>query len=257
MRGTRHSQSKPTRPKPPVEEVDAADCVGIDFGINTFIHDSDGREINRLDLTEGRERLPREQRSLSRKQYQSNNWEKQRRRVAEVHKRMSNQKRDFKHKIAHFYTTVNDAVFLEDLDVKGLVESKGNARNTAEVGWSDMIEVFEHHGEKNGCHVVTVDPAGTTKECATCGVSVEKPLWVREHSCPSCGFETDRDLNAAANVLKRGLEELGVVHSEGTPAETATAVSTDGGDDASVRVDASCVVESGSRALKEPVSTGE
>ena len=65
-------------------------------------------------------------------------------------------------------------------------------------------------------------------------------------------FETDRDLNAAANVLKRGLEALGVGHSEGTPAETATAVSTDG-EDISVVVDASGVVESGSPVLKETI----
>ena len=157
-------------------------------------------------------------------------------------------------KLADFYTTVNDAVFIEDLNVTALMQLSGSARNTAEVGWRDLIETFEHHGEKNGCHVVLVPPEGTTKECASCGVSVEKPLWVREHSCPSCGFETDRDLNAAANVLARGLKQLRVGHSEEAPAETATATSINGSD-ASVRVDASGVVESGSPALNETVHT--
>jgi len=242
--------------KPDVTEIDASDCVGIDLGINTFIHDSDGREIDRLDLSDDRERLEREQRSLSRKTEGSNNYEKQRKRVASVHARMNTKKRDFKHKLAHFYTTTYDAVFLEDLNVADLMQSSGSSRNTAEVGWRDLITIFEHHGEKNGCYVETVHSGGTTKQCASCGVSTEKPLWVREHSCPACGFSTDRDLNAAANVLSRGLQQLGVGHSEETPAETATAVATDGGD-ASVSVDASGVVESGSPALTETVSTVE
>lgn len=245
---------EPSKPDP--SDIDASDCVGIDLGILTYIHDSDGREINRLDLTDNRERLEREQQSLSRKQEGSNNWSEQRRRVAAVHATMNAKKRDLKHKLAHFHTTTYEAVFLEDLNVAGLMQGSGSARDTAEVGWRDLIMVFEHHGEKNGCHVKTVEPSGTTKECASCGVSVEKPLWVREHQCPSCGFETDRDLNAAANVLARGLKKLGVGHSEDTPAETATAVSTDGGD-ASVSMDASGVVESGSPALKEPATAGE
>ncbi len=240
-----------TPEKSVVEDIDVDDCIGIDLGITTFIHDSDGREINRLDLTTDRERLEREQRSFSRKEYESNNWSKQRRSVAEVHKRMSNRKRDFNHKLAHFYTTAYDAVSFEDLEVKGLLEQDGTVRNIHEVGWRNLIRVSEHHGGKSGCHVIMVDPEGTIKECASCGVSTNKPLWVREHSCPACGFETDRDLNAAANVLHRGLEHLGVVHSEATPVETATAVSTDGGADASTSVDASCVVDAGSAVLKE------
>jgi putative transposase len=245
-----------TPPKPAVEDVNPADCVGIDLGILNYITDSDGRAISRLDLSDQRERLEREQRALSRKQRGSNNWENQRIRVADMHKRMTNKKDDFKHKLAHFYTTQYDAVFLEDLNVKGMLEGAGNARNKHEVGWRDLIQTFEHHSEKNGCHVLTVDPEGTTKECASCGVVSEKPLWVREHACPTCGFTADRDENAAYNVLARGLKELGVVHSEGTPVETATATSTDGGD-GSVRVDASRVVEAGSRALKEPAAAGE
>ena len=242
-------------PEPPaVEDIDPVDTVGLDLGVLNFIHDSDGRSVGKLDLSDERDRLEREQRSLSRKEYESNNWETQRRRVAKVHARMSKKKHDFKHKLAHFYTTQYDAVFVENLNVKGMLESSENARNKAEVGWRDFITILEHHGDKNGCHVVLVDPRGTTKECASCGVETRKPLWVREHSCPACGFELDRDWNAALNVLNRGLDKLGVVHSEDTPVETATAVSTDGGDSSSIIVDASRVVEAGSPALKEAAS---
>ena len=98
--------------------------------------------------------------------------------------------------------------------------------------------------------VVEVEARGTTKECAECGVETAKPLWVREHSCPSCGFELDRDWNAALNVQQRGWNRLGVVHSEATPAETATAVDT-------LAVSASRVVETGSPCLKEAAQAAE
>ncbi|WP_394298174.1 RNA-guided endonuclease InsQ/TnpB family protein [Haloterrigena turkmenica] len=236
--------------KPDIEDIDPADTVGIDLGVLNFIYDSDGRSVDRLNLTDDREQLEREQRSLSRKEYESNNWEKQRQRVAEVHMDMRNKKRDFKHKLARFYTSEYDAVFVEDLNIKGMLEADGNARNKADVGWRDFIRVLKHHGRKHGCHVVEVEPAGTTKECSRCGVETEKPLWVREHSCPSCGLELDRDWNAALNIFSRGLEELGVVHSEEMPVETATAVDT-------VSVSASRVVEAGSPCLKEAASAAE
>ncbi|MFC6766669.1 RNA-guided endonuclease InsQ/TnpB family protein [Natrinema soli] len=238
----------PAKPEP--SDIDAEDTVGLDLGVLNFTHDSDGRSVKRLTLSGDRERLEREQRSLSRKQEGSNKWEKQRRRVAEIHARMSNKKRDFKHKLAHFYTTEYDAVFVEDLNVKRMLESPQNARNKHEIGWRNFLTILEHHGDKNGCHVVEVESRGTTKECAECGAETAKPLWVREHSCPSCGFELDRDWNAALNVQQRGWNRLGVVHSEDTPAETATAVDT-------LSVSASRVVETGSPGLKEAAQAAE
>jgi putative transposase len=243
--------------KPPVESLSVDDCVGIDLGVLNYVHDSNGVVVDRLDLSDDRERLERQQRLLSRKEYESNNWEKQRQEVAKVHARMNAEKWDYKNKLAHHYTTEYDAVFLEDLNVKGMLEGPQNARNTSEAGWRDVISIFQHHGKKNGCYVVTVKPENTTLDCASCGTSVYKPLWVREHSCPTCGFETDRDWNAALNVLSRGLATLGVVHSKETPVETATAVSTDGGEYSSVVVDARRVVESGSSALKEATPVAE
>ena len=133
---------------------------------------------------------------------------------------MSNKKRDSKHKLAHFYTTEYNAVFVEDLNIKSMLESHQNARNKHEAGWHDFLTIFKHHGDKNGCHVVKVEARGTTKVCAECGVETAKPLWVREHSGPACGFAIDRDWNAALNVQKRGWNRLGVVHSEVTSSES-------------------------------------
>ena len=240
--------------KPNASDISVEGTVGLDLGILNFIHDSGGRQISRLDLSSDRERLEREQRKLSRKEHGSNNWEKQRQTVAEVHKRMRQKKLDFKHKVAAFYTRQYDAVFVENLNVKGMLEGKRNGRNTAAVGWRDFITILKHHGRKRGCHVVEVDPEDTTKACYECGVKTKKPLWVREHACPSCGFAIDRDYNAALNVWERGLQKLGVVHSEDTPAETGTTVDTD----AIHEVSASSVVETGSPCLKEATrSVGE
>jgi putative transposase len=122
--------------------------------------------------------------------------------------------------------------------------------------------MLEYKCEREGTHFVAVNPRGTTKECASCGVSTEKPLWVREHSCPACGFEADRDANAVArtlfwraarfhrnlatawNILSRGItKRLGAGRSESTPVETALPVDTS--------VSAKRVVETRNPTLKE------
>jgi len=81
--------------------------------------------------------------------------------------------------------------------------------------------MMETKYKREGTHFVEIDPAETTGECANCGVETDKPLWVREQSCPACVFEADRDTNAAWNILLRGLATLGVSHSEETPVKTA------------------------------------
>ena len=86
--------------------------------------------------------------------------------------------------------------------------------------------MLEYKCEREGTHFVAVEPAGTTKECAACGVSTDRPLWVRERSCPSCGFTADRDWNAAYNILVRGLKQVGTGCPESPPAETALPTGT-------------------------------
>jgi len=219
-------------------------CVGIDLGILRYAHDTDGTAVESLDLSDERERLEYAQRDLSRKEHGSANWEKQRRVVAERHADLKRKRRDFLHKLSNYYATEYDLVAVENLDVKGLVELPGNSRNRAGAAWGTFLQMLEYKCEREGTHFVAVNPRGTTKECASCGVSTEKPLWVREHSCPACGFEADRDANAAWNILSRGLEDVGVVHSESTPVETALPTDTDS-------VSAKRVVEAGSPTRNE------
>ncbi|WP_251331568.1 RNA-guided endonuclease InsQ/TnpB family protein [Haloplanus pelagicus] len=237
-------EDTPLPEKPDVEDLDAEGCVGIDLGINNYIYSSDGDSVDWLDLSDEYERLRREQRNLSQKEHGSNNWEKQRREVAKVKRRIKRKVEDFQHKLTTWLVKTYDAVLVEDLNVAGMLQSNGNSRNKQDAAWRGFIEMLEYKSDLYGTHVVQVNPAGTTKECAECGVETEKPLWVREHSCPSCGFEADRDANASYNILSRGLQELGLGQAEVAPVETATAVETDGGQSSSVP--ASRVVETGS-----------
>ncbi|RJX47826.1 RNA-guided endonuclease InsQ/TnpB family protein [Halonotius pteroides] len=224
-------------------------CVGIDVGILKYAHDTDGRAIGSLDLADERERLQREQRKLSRKDHGSNNWEQQRQKVAQCHQQLKRKRRDFLHKLSNYYATEYDLVAVEDLHIKSMLESAGNSRNTASAAWNTFTTMLSYKCDREGTHFVEVDPAGTTKECASCGVATDKPLWVRKHSCPACGFEMDRDANAAINILSRGFDKLGVVHSEGTtPVETALPMFAS---DSVSGVDTKRVIETGSPTLKD------
>ncbi|RLM72216.1 transposase [Halorubrum sp. Atlit-8R] len=227
----------------PEKPTDPDRCVGIDVGILKYANDTDGYAIESPDFSDERERLERAQRDLSRKEHGSTNWETQRQIVAERHADLKRKRRDFLHKLSNYYATEYDLVAVEDLDVKELVELPRNSRNRAGAAWGTFLRTLEYKCEREGTHFVAVNPRGTTKECASCGVKTEKPLWMREHSCPACGFEADRDVNAAWNILSRGLEEVGVGYSESTPVETALPVDTP--------VSTKRVVETGSPTLKE------
>ena len=231
-------ETTPEKPEHPEK------CVGIDVGILKYAHDTSGTAVGSLDLSDERERLERAQRGLSQKEHGSANWEKHRQVVAERYAELKRKRRDFLHKLSNYYATEYDLVAVEDLDAKGLVELPGNSRNRSGAAWRTFLRMLEYKCDREGTHFVAVDPKDTTKECASCGVKTDKPLWVREHSCPSCGFEADRDANAAWNILSRGLEDVGVVHSERTPVETALPTDTDS-------VSAKRVVEAGSPTLKE------
>jgi len=128
--------------------------------------------------------LEREQRKLSRKQHGSNNYERQRRRVAKCHAGLQRKRRDFLHTLSNYYAREYDFVAVEALNGKG----NGVATEQPQHDVYRMANVFsllEYKCERKGTHYAAADPRRTIKECASCGVSTDTPLWVREHSCPA------------------------------------------------------------------------
>ena len=115
--------------KPYVDSLDTNKSVGIDLGILNYIHTSDGKTVDWLDLGDEYERLQHEYHKLSRKQKGSNNYEKQRREVATVTRQIKRKVLDYQHKITTWLVRKYDAVFVEDLEVKEMLEQSHNARN--------------------------------------------------------------------------------------------------------------------------------
>jgi putative transposase len=112
-----------------VDSLDTYKSVGIDLGILNYIHTSDGKTVDWLDLEDEYERLQHEYHKLSRKQKGSNNYEKQRREVATVTRQIKRKVLDYQHKITTWLVRKYDAVFVEDLEVKEMLEQSHNARN--------------------------------------------------------------------------------------------------------------------------------
>jgi len=152
---------------------------------------------------------------------QSKNRLKQISKLARIHERITDGRRDFLHKLSRYYIENYDLIGVEDLAVKEMMETSYNAKNKADSSWSTFIQMLSYKAEGASRTFVKVKPKNTTQNCSnpTCGKYVYKPIWVREHRCPHCGLVMDRDHNAARNVLYQTLLEVGSVRPELTPAE--------------------------------------
>ncbi len=99
-----------------------------------------------------------------------------------------------------------------DLNVLGMVKNRHLAKSINDAGWSTFRRWLEHFGRKYGKITVAVAPHNTSQNCSSCGQTVKKSLSTRTHICHHCGFVEDRDVNAALNILQKGLSTVG--HTE-------------------------------------------
>lgn len=150
-------------------------------------------------------KLKHAQRSLSRKQKSSRNREKSRLKVAGLHAKIRNQRRDFLHKESRRLVNAYSLIAVEDLNIKGMVRCHHLAKSISDAGWSEFIAMLCYKAEDAGSRVVKVNPSVTSQECSNCGAVVPKDLSVRVHACPYCGLVLDRDVNAARNILRKAL----------------------------------------------------
>lgn len=187
------------------------DAIGIDVGISAFAVLSDGTRIeNPRFLKQDDKRLRKVQRQLSESPKGSERREKKRRAFGKVWKKVSNRRSDFAHKLSRSIVNVFGIICVEELDIKGMTEENWRSlnRNIHDVAWRRFRDLLTYKAEEAGRVLISVNPKYTSRMCSSCGEMVLKPLDQRVHSCPHCGQEMDRDLNAAINILRRGLSSL-------------------------------------------------
>jgi putative transposase len=98
----------------------------------------------------------------------------------------------------------------EALNVANMVKNHSLAKSISDAAWSQLVRYATYKAEWAGRSLVLVDPKYTSQECSGCSERVPKDLSVRVHDCPHCGLVLDRDLNAARNILARGLASIGI-----------------------------------------------
>jgi putative transposase len=178
------------------------EAVGIDLGLMTFATFSNGMRItNPRHFKKYEDRLAFIQRKFSKKK-RSKSRKRAKVRIARLHEKISDTRRDFLHKTTT--NLVNDFSFIasEKLASQEMAEERyGKSINDA--GWNMFTNMLAYKAEGAGCKVVFVDPKNTTQECSNCRKIVQKDLTERMHECPFCGLNVDRDLNAARNILTR------------------------------------------------------
>ena len=182
--------------------------VGLDLGLKSMVITSDGHTHGNPKFAACDEkRLARAQRTLSRKKTGSKNRAKARKKVAKIHARITDRRRDYQHKLSTAIIRENQVVCVESLQVKHMVQNHCLAKAISDVGWGEFVRQLEYKAKWYGRTFVKIDKFyPSSKRCHDCGHILDSlSLDIRHWVCPECGVDHDRDINAARNVLAAGL----------------------------------------------------
>ncbi|WP_416903905.1 RNA-guided endonuclease InsQ/TnpB family protein [Micromonospora echinospora] len=193
-----------------IEQAPASGMVGVDAGLDSLLTLSSGEKIvnpryERRDPVA----LARAQRELARKAQGSHNRAKARLKVARVHARITDRRRDHLHKLTTRLVRENQTIVIEDLTVRNMVKNHRLARAISDAAWRQFRTLLEYKADWHGRDLVVVDRwFPSSKLCSACGALAERmPLNVRSWTC-RCGQTHDRDVNAARNILAEGLSVI-------------------------------------------------
>ena len=186
--------------------------IGLDLGIKELIVDSNGHKYkNHKYLTKSQEKLAKEQRKLSKMVKGSNDRNKQRIKIARLYKHIQNQRNDYLHKLSRKIIDENQVICIEDLKVKDMEHKNKLARNITDASWSRLVSMLTYKANWYGRKVIKVpNNYPSSQLCSICGYknSITKSLNIRKWTCPEGGSIHDRDINAAKNILSKGIETL-------------------------------------------------
>ena len=154
--------------------------------------------------------MAKAQRVLSRRRKGSARWEKQRLKVAKLHEKVMNQRKNFLHHKSKELASTYDAVIIEDLDMKGMSQALHFGKSVHDNGWGMFTIFLEYKLKERGKQLVKIDKwFPSTKKCSCCGKEKEISLSERTYKC-SCGLVLDRDHNSAINIKNEGLRLLAI-----------------------------------------------
>lgn len=186
-------------------------AVGLDVGLKSFVVDSDGNSVENPRFAEKAAiKVKNIQMKLSRARKGSNNRQRLQDKLDKAHERINNQRSDFLHKLSRTYVNEYDIICVENLDVKGLKEkgyNRSRHRIIHDASWSKFMFMLSYKAQSAGRKLIEVNPRNTSQRCSCCGSIVKKELSNRIHECPYCNFSSDRDYNAAVNILSAGMEQ--------------------------------------------------
>ena len=187
--------------------------IGIDLGLIDFAVLSNGERISNPRFYETSEmKLKKLQRELSRKTIGGSNWNKTRIKIAKLHKRIAEQRRDFLQKLTTDIVKEYDTICIESLDVKSMKETYSFIRNkrVGDVSWSEFTRQLSYKCNWYGKELIKVDRYFPSSQlCSVCGNrDGKKDVDIRIWKCSSCGTILDRDINASINILNEGLRIL-------------------------------------------------
>ena len=200
-------------PIPAKRPVSEATAVGIDVGLTTFATLSDGSTIaNPRHLQQGEARLKCLQRRLSRKVKGSKRRERAKLAVAKHHYRIANRRSDFLHKATSQLVKSHDTLVIEDLNVEGMLKNHCLAKGISSVAWSEFFRQLEYKCEWAGKNLIRIGRFEPSSRMCTCGL-VNRSLTLKDRTwkCPSCGEVHDRDLLAARNIKRFGLDKTNLI----------------------------------------------
>ena len=191
-------------------EVSEETAVGVDLGIKDYAITSDGTKYeNPKYLEQAQKRLAGLQQGLSKMTKGSKNYEKQRLKIARQHRKITNKRKDMLHKLSTDIVNKYDTVCMEDLGIKEMQENHRLAQSIASASWYEFRRQVDYKTEKKGKNLILINRySPSTKTCSKCGyVKDDMTLDVREWVCPVCGEHHDRDINAAVNIKRMGLQQ--------------------------------------------------
>ena len=212
----------------PLEPTGAV--VGIDMGVADLAITSDGYKYPKFEANWYEQQANKAQSKFSKRKHRAlvrvrqwnhnhkdtkmelddyYNWQKARVTKSRYQAKIANKRKDYLHKITTELVKSYDVIVIEDLKTKNLLKNHSLAKSISNSSWYLFREMLEYKCKWYGKQLVVVSPNYTSQICSNCGYhSGKKPLDIREWTCPKCGTNHDRDINASINILNRGLKEL-------------------------------------------------